>query len=185
MLLQTTTQLVYANGERADIDTGIYNHHVVTSDVNKQSSRIAGCPNKDTTTTSSRATRIGSLIVGQGEDASTELFTTKDGKFDSGFYIGASDRIFQFSEIVNYSNVTRSVFVETELEFVPGKPKGWMDASISAFNVNACDSSMPREGAIIVAVPKDSRKWNMVSKDQTVNRDGYILAARKLSISLY
>lgn len=46
---------------------------------------------------------------------------TPDGKYDSGFYFGNNDSLFFQGEIVNYRPEPSRLYLQMDIEYVPGK----------------------------------------------------------------
>lgn len=63
-----------------------------------------------------------SPFTGRGEDGGpvNMLFTSEDGKFNSGFHLGKEDRILVQSDLVNYKNESQSIYLTLDYEYVPG-----------------------------------------------------------------
>jgi hypothetical protein len=57
------------------------------------------------------------------QDDFTQLYTTPDGKFKSGYYISNNNFAMQL-EVINYRKEAQQVYVETDLEYVPGRDGG-------------------------------------------------------------
>jgi hypothetical protein len=64
------------------------------------------------------------------------------------------------------------------LEFVEGKPAGWLETSVQHMTVGQCDGLAALTGAMAKAPPGQT-KWEMKGVEPIgVIRDGYIVAAR-------
>jgi hypothetical protein len=57
------------------------------------------------------------------KDDFTQLYTTPDGSFKSGYYIKDNNFAMQ-AEMINYLPTEQKVYVQTDLEWVPGKVGG-------------------------------------------------------------
>jgi len=64
----------------------------------------------------------GTAFVGTGEDSSDggAVYTTEDGKRNTGYHIGAQDTFSGWAEIVNYNKEPKKIYVFYDLEWVPG-----------------------------------------------------------------
>ena len=86
-------------GERQNIDTGIYLHHAIMMNVNKWANcfgmgRMCGA----------KAPKTPSLVILGLSDSSDTIYTSPDGSFKAGNYLGPNNKTFQLmSDIVNYS----------------------------------------------------------------------------------
>jgi hypothetical protein len=137
MFLSGTTYLTYANGSNAGLTEGVYNHHISVWIPTKKTKVPFSCAR-------SRKTKrqVGggmTQLFGSGHDGMARLYSPTDGKIKSGFYIGKSDKIYHSSEFVNYDkDRTQEVYFTAEVEYLPGKPAGYLDAMMGAMNANGC-----------------------------------------------
>jgi hypothetical protein len=69
-------------------------------------------------------------------DEFKQLYTTPDGKFDSGFYLGSNDRILLAAEVVNYRREPQPLYIQIDIEYEDGKPKQQAVTSISSVTGN-------------------------------------------------
>jgi hypothetical protein len=105
-------RVVSESGTELGIADGVYVHHAVTMDVSKSvNDYIAGCGD---------AASSLSPFIGAGVDDFTQYYTTPDAKFPSGFYIKDDTFLMQL-ELVNYKEAPQKVFIQMEIEYVPGK----------------------------------------------------------------
>jgi hypothetical protein len=90
---------------------GVYIHHAVTLDVSKPvKTYITGCGD---------AAGNLSPFIGAGVDDFTQFYTTQDAKLPSGYI--KDDTFLMQLELVNYKEVQQKVFIQIDLEYVPGK----------------------------------------------------------------
>lgn len=127
-------------------EDGVYIHHVITQDLSKpQIQPVTICDNN--LTTENRPNKIlnrfrtmaGSGFVGQGDDNgdSPILFTTKDGKFNSGFHTGMNDKYVLYLDMVNYTNHTKKVYFAMDIEYIDGHEGG--EAISTLISVTGCN----------------------------------------------
>jgi hypothetical protein len=108
--------------------TGIYIHHILTSDSTKKITNwISNCGNKNARPLNIAGLLGGTAFIGAGEDSSgsgnTEggaLYTSEDGTRNTGYHIGAKDSFTGWAEIVNYNKSPKQIYVYYDLEWVPG-----------------------------------------------------------------
>jgi hypothetical protein len=108
--------LRYLDGREATPQNDVYIHHFVSFDTSKRANNpFGGC-------TSGIARLAGATFADRGEDSGdTEtMYTSHDGKFNSGFHFGASPRLSVQYDLVNYSNTAKQIYIELTLEYVPG-----------------------------------------------------------------
>lgn len=70
--------VVYADGSVMDVNTGLYNHHLLLIDTTKSPPTIAKCPNGKGVEPPGMSMWAGSL-----EDKGGAMFTTDDGQFNT------------------------------------------------------------------------------------------------------
>jgi hypothetical protein len=135
--------VVFENGTRADIGGGVYLHHSVAIDISKSiGGFVSACPLGENAMINDLLkkggagginTFIGGAVVSALskqllciylldllQDEFTQFYTTPDGKFNSGYYIKDNDFALQ-AEIINYRSTEQSVYIQTDLEYLPGK----------------------------------------------------------------
>lgn len=168
-ILTTNAQVVFEDGTRAEVSKGVYNHHLVFFNQDKSIPSVLSCDGQ----TARRGIPM-SLFVGGSEDKGAQYFTTPDGKFNSGYYIGKKDRILMGGDVVNYTNKTQTVFAEVEVEYVDGKVAGLMETGQHSVSVGMCDGVA---GTNLTA-PKGQTKFTYTGKEITVFTDGYLVSAK-------
>jgi hypothetical protein len=108
--------------------TGIYIHHILTSDSTKRITNwISNCGNKNARPLNIAGLLGGTAFIGAGEDSagsgSSEggaVYTSEDGTRNTGYHIGAQDTFTGWAEIVNYNKSPKQIYVYYDLEWVPG-----------------------------------------------------------------
>ena len=121
----------YESGARAGFSEGIYVHHIVVVDLTKRSMPFYLCKGQGDFLGSFPA--AGFIVAGNDEAAN--YFTTPDGKFDSGYYIGQREMFAMQAEIINYKPTNQSVYITAEFEYLPGKISGFGDSTVSLLSV--------------------------------------------------
>jgi hypothetical protein len=96
--------------------------------------------------------------------------TYSDGKSNTGYYIGKDDKIVFSLDIVNYTNNTREVVSVTEVEYIPGKPAGVMDATQQMISPTMCDGD--NSGTV---KGKHQAKFTLESKEMVFLSDGILI----------
>jgi hypothetical protein len=170
-VLRGHSKVVYEDGTRATIQNGLYNHHLIMTNLKKKTPTMSNCPGR------SLFRNPLSLFVGGAEDASQSFYTTQDGKFNSGYYIGKDDPIISSGDLVNYTNDTKIVFSMTDIEFVRGKITDLYEVSTQVLSVGMCDGV----GAFTKPEINDKKHFKLTSKnDIVVANDGYIVNSSKI-----
>jgi hypothetical protein len=65
-------------------------------------------------------------------DEFRQYFTTPDGMLDSGFYRGKDDFIFTQAELINVRPEPIQVYLQFDVEYVPGKAKRLASTSFTS-----------------------------------------------------
>jgi len=122
-VLAAQVGVVYTNGQPANPSNGIYIHHILTSDsTKKQTPWISNCGNPNARPLNIAGLLGGTAFIGTGEDSSEggAVYTSEDGKRNTGYHIGARDTFTGWAEIVNYNKQAKQIYVYYDLEWVPG-----------------------------------------------------------------
>lgn len=74
------------------------------------------------TNISARTPYPGAGFIGQGEDNGDQaiMFTSADGKYNSGFHVRTADRFMLWADLVNYNNATKDIYITFDIEYVDG-----------------------------------------------------------------
>ncbi|KAF2663448.1 hypothetical protein BT63DRAFT_119198 [Microthyrium microscopicum] len=173
-ILKAHTELKYEDGSPAQLSNGIENHHVTYSNLDKQPQSPFACNVKAKDSSPSRILSFAPLTGVGGNETSSGLYTTPDGAFPAGYYLGKDDKIMLSAELVNHANTTKDVYAVTEIDYVPGQPAGYLDSGVVMFAMNQCDGwSMPS----IRGWP-GYNKFTIKGTPATAVMDGYMLLRR-------
>lgn len=184
-VLAAKLDAVFENGTRADIKSGVYLHHVVTFNMGQRrmptdfvNQWLDFCPGggfaeKMGTNVLGVATNINrgrsSSIFGFGSvDEFKQLYTTPDGKFDSGFYLHPKDEMLMAAELVNYRKEDVPIYIQVDFEWVPGKVG--KEAVTGLSSVTDCADPMAFSGK--------GTRGRLISKGTPVTKPGTILSMR-------
>jgi hypothetical protein len=149
MFLSGATYLTYENESRADVATGVYNHHVAIFDRGKTAKAPLRCSftgfgglgkGKGKGLAKRQVANMPGMtqLFGSGDDGLKQSYFSKDSNLKTGFYIGKSDMLFHTSEFVNYHKEPQTVYMTADVEFIPGKPAGYLDAMMGAASATGC-----------------------------------------------
>jgi hypothetical protein len=135
--VQMTSMYVLKDGTPATFgNSGLFSHHLVAVDYTKKPPTIAKCPNGVPV----EPQRV-SMIAGSAEDRGDGIFSTLDGQFPSGYYIGKKDQIAMWMDMVNYRNESQDVYAQHDLHYIEGKPAATTEASAQLWDVGVCDGN--------------------------------------------
>jgi hypothetical protein len=170
MVLQTTSEVQNPDFTRASTDQGIYNHHNVFFDFAKPID-VFGCeeghkssPQVPVTVFSAGATEVGQLT-----------YYAQDGAIKSGYYIPKNRQMMNMIDVINYNDVEKEVYTSTQIEYLEGKPEGYVRATQQRVDPGICGGP---SGALIHP-PKGQSKFAVKSSSIIALRDGWIVNARK------
>jgi len=167
-ILQSDASTVFANGERATIATGVYNHHLIFTNMDKKAPVLISCGGI------APSNNIGmSIIMGGAEDKGAQMFSTLDGKFNSGYYVGKNDRIMMSGDVVNYKNETQTVFAKGEIEYIEGKVKEALETNYQLIDVGICDGK-----SVMLEPPKGQTKFTYKGQEITMAKDAYFVTGK-------
>jgi len=158
--------IITENGKQIILKDGLYNHHNVFFNINKRPPRILACSN-------GLAQDLLPMSVFMGGATEVGDMTYSDGKANTGYYIGKNDKIVFNLDIVNYTNNTREVVSITEVEYIPGKPTGLMDATQQLISPSMCDGD--NSGSVLGG---HKSKFVLESKEMTFLSDGIFIQPR-------
>jgi len=115
--------IVFADGKQATPATGIYIHHILTSDsTKKQTPWLSNCGSPTRPAVNIAGLLGGTAFVGTGEDSAEggQVYTSEDGTRNSGYHVGANDVFTGWAQVVNYNKENKQVYIFYDLEWVPG-----------------------------------------------------------------
>ncbi|KAF1816595.1 hypothetical protein P152DRAFT_493004 [Eremomyces bilateralis CBS 781.70] len=103
-------------------------------------------------------------IMGSGDDGTPIDYFVRKGNLKAGSYVSPTDRIIHSSEFVNYRKEEQSVYITIQYEYVPGRPEGYKDASMTSVSVLGCRG--------VAYYPPANKSTTMLSPSYTVTRAG-------------
>jgi hypothetical protein len=80
----------------------------------------------------------GGLLFGSGDDGAPTDYSSRDPSLKTGLYISKNAVISHYTEVINYRNFSQVVYITAEVEYVPGRPKDYHDASMGAMSATGC-----------------------------------------------
>jgi hypothetical protein len=111
-----------------------------------------------------------SVFFGGATEFSVNRYGSVNGSMKTGYYLGKDRRLMKWLDAVNYNNVDRTVYIYNELEFLPGKPEGYIDSGIQLIDPGMCGGSQ----GTIIHPPKGVQKFKVNSTGIVAASDGYI-----------
>jgi hypothetical protein len=169
-VVQGSAFIAKEDGSRVDIAEGAYLHHLLIININKSVRSFYNCAIADDPPTKGSPS---SYFLGSGVDDSEYYFTTPDGKYNSGYYIGKTDQFMLQAEIVNYNPKPQKWYIAADVEYTPGKGVGVEDVSVTDFNVVTCSGFIDAG----YHPPKGEAQYAKTSPKFILSQDGTILRA--------
>jgi hypothetical protein len=169
VILKANTDLRFEDGTVANVGNGVYTHHIAILDLNKKANKPYECSDG----TGGSGVPNFPIITGAAEETGAGSFSTPDGSFKAGFIVKENPKVLLTSEIVNYSNSTKNIYVVSDLDYLEGHPQGYADSGWVLLSVTQCDGKDP-----LLHPPKEQKKYTYKSKQLTITQDGNILLRR-------
>jgi hypothetical protein len=115
-LLSAHYRLVHPSGQEATPKEGVYIHHMISFLSPKNVSNPIGGMSIG------GGAGGGAYFIDRGEDSgqTDTIFTSPDGKFNSGYHIVSQPSITVSYDLVNYESTARQIHLELEYEYVDG-----------------------------------------------------------------
>jgi hypothetical protein len=165
-MLSSFIKLVFDDNTSADANQGVYNHHLAIADLNKVAPAMVECNRKAIGKEDQAASSFMNAAEAKGQG--TSFFTTSDGKFNGGYYIGKDHAILISGDVVNYKNQAQNVYIHSELEYVEGSVPNLMEVSMQVLSIGQCEGSTG-----VIEAPKGQNKFKIEGKDMTATKNGY------------
>jgi hypothetical protein len=163
--------------EKAIVEDGIYNHHIVFLDLNKKPENWLACNGKPV------PDMPISVFMGSGSEDSTPRYNAESAKIKSGFYVGKNDIVIFGLDIVNYQDRERTVYIVNEIEYFDGIPEGYKHAQARVVQMGTCDGIERMMAASNIRPPPGEKKFVLSGKnDIDIIKDGHLTATGKSSL---
>jgi hypothetical protein len=160
--------VVFEDGTRATVESGVYEHHVVVVDWFKSfagGQKFILCNPPESWL--SMIPVVGFIV--SGNDEAANFHTTPNGTFNSGYIMDRynKDGIMGVqAELVNYRPDRQKVYLVMEYEWLKGQPENPADSAVSLFSVTGCKPPDYH--------PKE-RIYNMTSDNFAMKKNGYLI----------
>lgn len=139
-VLAGKTRITFEDGTEAGPPQGIYIHHVISREITKPANLPVTKCGVGQKPQAGMPKMGGSEFLAQGDDSQTAgsiLFTSKDGKYKSGYFIGPKFILMNQMDLVNLNPESKKVYVTYEIEYVDGHVGA--DASATLMSVTGCN----------------------------------------------
>jgi hypothetical protein len=151
--------LTYADGTKANLNTGAWLHHLTISVVGPGRSDFAcGAKWKD-----------GERILVVHNDRN-ETYYGVNGADSYGYYLSNEDKMSLVLELKNDATDTKEVFLTITFEYTPGKPANYKAVKPLWMDAQTCDAPSSE-----IEPPKDKKIFTLESKPWTSPIDGTLL----------
>jgi len=168
-VLQAHSELQNPDFTRVGTEQGIYNHHNVFMELTKPVD-VYGC---EPGVTPMAQAPINVLAAGATEDGFLSYYS-EDGSIKSGFYLRKNSNVLNMVDVINYNNEEKEVYTATEVEYLDGKPEGYVVSSQQRVDPGICGGP---SGASIHP-PQGQSKFVIKSQNIVALKDGWIINAR-------
>jgi hypothetical protein len=169
-VLQTISELQDENFKRADTKDGIYNHHNVFMDFAPPPAGAFACDNGQ-----KAATIPMSVFMAGATEAGELTYAAAPGAaVKSAYYLAKNRQIINMIDVVNYNNVERTVYVQGEIEYLPGKQEGYLEARQERVDPGMCGGQKGGQ----IHPPKGQTKFSVNGTNIIMARDGWFINQR-------
>jgi len=175
-ILDAVTGVYDDQMKEIDFNKGLYNHHNVFFDLGSSFPVPISCGSGLFDIANFKMPV--NIFMGGAADTTSNHYTSEDGKFNSGYYLANNSDVLQMIDIVNYNNKTVNIFTVSEIEYVPGRPAGLLQANSVSISLGMCDGKSGTK--LLEPMSKGQtadgkKKFTITGKDVIVARDGYFL----------
>jgi hypothetical protein len=168
-ILTSESEVQTKEFKRATTTEGIYNHHNVFMDVSKPPLSVYGC--SDPKLQQKSTSFPFSLLAGGATETAISQFSTNKGDVKAGYYLSKTRIIITIVDVVNYKNETQDIYTVTDLEYLLGKPEGYLDSNQQRIDPGICGGP---QGSAIHA-PAGVSKFSINSTGIIMKESGWIL----------
>ena len=146
-ILTAKSGLEFEDGSPALFANGVYVHHILIADLNKPTAPFALCPVSRQPGEAAWVQwagyildALGAGLIQVGNDANHDpnFFGTKGGNVKAAYMTGKDDTFLLQAEIVNYRKEPQRVFLQFDVEYLPGKVGG---EAVTAFTTTTGEQS--------------------------------------------
>jgi hypothetical protein len=181
-VLAGKTMITFEDGSEAGPRQGVYVHHVVNRDITKPPNLpVSKCGPGQTPQDGFQS--LAAEFLAQGDDQQNLdaiLFTSKDGKFNSGYFVGPDMVLLNLIDLVNYNAESKKVYVTFDIEYVNGHVGS--DAAATLMSVTGCNNAVSESpGSPSIKLDKNGIAITE-SPRFAVTRDSKIVAASESKI---
>jgi hypothetical protein len=171
-IITSNSTWVLKDGQQANIHNGLFSHHLLVIDMSKRTPTVASCPN------GKPVQEQYSVISGSAEDKGGAFYSTSDGEFNSGYYIGKDDKVILQGDVVNYNNETQEVYHLFDIQYIEGRPPGSMEAVTQLWDLGFCSGAIDA----VIHPPPGVKRFSFESQTMKIEQNGYFLGFRKYFI---
>jgi hypothetical protein len=113
----------------------IYNHHVFATNRDRL---VSGhiCPGDSTP-----PEKFADSVINSQNDQEITTYTSSDGKVKTGYSIKSTDRLSLLAELMNYRKESARVNIAFDIEYMPGKPEGYLNTQGMMFTASPCNQT--------------------------------------------
>jgi len=168
MVLNSISEVQTTAFKRATTAEGVYNHHNVFMDMATAPLKVYGCAEGVKNTSNDPPV---SIIAAGATEATSNEFAAVKGNVKSGYYLTKNRNIMNMIDVVNYKNVVQEIYTSTELEYVPGRPVGYLDSNQYRVDPGICGG----QSGSAIHPPHGVSKFSINSTGIVMKQNGYII----------
>jgi hypothetical protein len=173
MIIDSTIYPANETMHQINQEDGLYNHHAAVLNLKKRAKNWVGCEDGS----SVPDLTPWAILLGSGNGEIIYPTTEETRKIKTGIYVGAKDVIFTSLDIVNYNVQERSLYIYTEVEYLPGNPSGYSSGEQRQIPMGSCDGSFLWKAldSVTIHAPAGQKKITLSGKkDLKITQDGLL-----------
>jgi hypothetical protein len=174
-IIDTDTMIADAAGKKLKLDSNIYDHHHMFTDQSKKPIEFIACGSGSESKPMSVIPT--SIFMASATEDLQFRYTTDDGKFNSGYYVGKGDILTYTGDFVNYNKEQKEIYTVNEVEYVPGKVADMHPAALQILGLDQCTRGL--RSATGIEPPKDKKQFVLGGDKMTFLKDGWFVNSSK------
>jgi hypothetical protein len=172
-VLSSRVQLEFEDGKPATPATGVYMHHIITT--NQQKRVTPWLSNCDRTTAGFALPGTG--FLGSSEDKRDAIYyfaNPNNTKIDSGYKLSKGEKFMSNVMLVNYNKEAKNIYVVYDTEWVPGADLP--DTKGILLSISSCGKpiALSKEGP----TKSTTGKWTFLEDGKIISARGHLHVRR-------
>jgi hypothetical protein len=168
-VLLAQSAILSSDFKRTTLEDKIYNHHNAFMETVKEADQIYECENG----VKAKNPPSINLFAGTSTEKIEFNFTSASDKIKTGFYIGKDSKLQNVIDLVNMGP-TRDFYSDNEIEYLPGKPAGYLNVKQTMVNPDTCGG----DDGYAIHPPAGKKKFTVESKTIVMKESGWLVRSR-------